>query len=126
MRIAALAQLGQELVAPHDRPGQQVGEERQVQREVQRAGRLQLPAVDVDHVAQRHEREEGDGDGERHLQERHGSPQPQHVGEVVDVDRDEAVVLEPPQQAQSPAQDDAHGQPPAARSVVECDDGAPR
>ena len=99
-RIALAAELGQELVAPDDRPRQEVGEEGEVQGEVERAGRLQLPTVDVDHIAQRHEREERDGDGERHLKEGDGTSESHGMGEVVDVDRDEAVVLEPPEQAQ--------------------------
>ncbi len=99
-RIALAAELRQELVAPDDRPRQKMGEEGEVEGQVERAGRLQLATVDVDHIAQRHEREERDGDGERHLKEGDGAPESHGMGEVVEVDRDEAVVLEPPEQAQ--------------------------
>ena len=93
-------------------PARRWGKKDEVEGQVQRAGRLQLATVDVDHVAQRHEGVEGDGDGERHLEERDGAPEPQGMGEVVDVDRDEAVVLEPPEQAQQAGAGESHGQPP--------------
>ncbi len=67
--VAPAPDLGQQLGAPHDRPGQQVREERDVDREVERLGRLELAPVDVDHVADGHEGEEGDRDGQPDLQQ---------------------------------------------------------
>ncbi len=86
---------GSNSLAAHDRPGQEMREERDVDREVERLGRFELAAVDVDHVADRHEREEGDGDGQADLEQRDGAAKSHRVGDVVEVDRDEAVVLEP-------------------------------
>ena len=110
--VAPPSDLGQQLAAAHDRPRQEVGEERDVHREVQRLGRLELAAVDVHDVADRHEGEEGDRDGQADLQQRDGAAHPQGVGEVVDVDRDEAVVLEPPEDAEQHADRGHHGDAP--------------
>ncbi len=67
--VALASDLGQQLRAADDRARQQVGEEGDVHHEVQRSRRLELAPVDVDDVADRHEGEEGDGDGQRHLEE---------------------------------------------------------
>ena len=51
--------------------------------------------------------------GRRHLQQRDGAAQPERVEDVVDVERDEAVVLEPAEEPEQHADDDAHGDAPA-------------
>ena len=89
-------------------------EERDVDGEVQRLGRLQLAPVDVDHVADGHEGEERNGDGQPDLQEGDGPAQPQRVGEVVDVHRDEAVVLEPTEDGEQRTHRCTHGDAPGA------------
>jgi hypothetical protein len=48
--VAAAVQLGQELRGTDDRPSDQLGEERQVDREVEQFRRLFLAAVDVDDI----------------------------------------------------------------------------
>ena len=53
-----------------DRSGDEVGEERHVHEEVERRRRRQLAAVDVDHIADGVEGEEGDADREDEPQER--------------------------------------------------------
>ena len=63
-----------------------------------RAGR-ELAAVHVDHIADRHEREERDGDGQRRSARAAAAPARHGVERVVDVDGEEAVVLEPAEQA---------------------------
>ena len=65
---------GRQLLAPHDRTRDEVREERQVDGQVHRAGGRELLPVDVDHVADRHEREEGDPDRQQDLLERQDVP----------------------------------------------------
>ena len=56
------ASCGSELRHPDDRAGDEVREERQVDREVEERDRLLVLAIDVDQVADRGEEEEGDPD----------------------------------------------------------------
>ena len=89
-----LVELRQQLARPHDRPGDEVREERQVDREVEERRRLGVPSVRVDDVAEGLEGEEGDPDREDHLHQRrvHVETEPaQPVGHRRD---EEPVVLE--------------------------------
>ena len=63
-------------------------------------GGLRLAAVDVDHVRDRLEGEEGDPDRENDLDDRHRRPEAEGTEEVVDLGDEEAEVLEDPEQAQ--------------------------
>ena len=93
-RVAGRVELGDQLGRPHDRAGDEVGEEREVDGELLERRRLEVAAVGVDDVADRHEGVEGDADREHdrlHL-ERH--VEPDERGQVVARGDEEVVVLE--------------------------------
>src|SRR5450759_592633 len=73
VRVARRAQLRQEVAGTGDRTREQVREERHVDAEVQRRGRGQLPAVDVDGVGEHAEDEERDAHRQKDAQERQRS-----------------------------------------------------
>ncbi len=116
VRVARRLQLGQELAGAHDRAGDEVGEEAQVERDVDRAGGLDQPALDVDHVGDRLEREEADPDRERDRQQRQRHPEPDAVERVGDALGEEAVVLEDRQDDQVERDRGAHD--PLAPALV--------
>ena len=94
LRVARRLQLRQELARAHDRAGDEVREEAQVERDVDRAGRLDQAPLDVDDVGDRLEGEEADADRQRDRQQRQRQPEADAVEHVVDVLGEEAVVLE--------------------------------
>ena len=87
--------LRHELADPHDRPGHQVGEERQVGGEVQQRDRPEMPAVGVDHVADGLEHEERHADRQDDVDQRQRA-----VQHAVDPADDPLGVLEPDQHRQ--------------------------
>ena len=92
--VVAATNLREQLATSNDGAGDQVREEREVDRHVDRARWLELPAIVVHHVADSHEREERDGDRERRLDQRDQVAQPHRPSDVVDVDGHEAHVFE--------------------------------
>ena len=100
VRVARRLQLGQELARPHDRPGDQVREEAQVDRRVDQRGGLGVAALDVDDVGDRLEGEEADPDRQRDREQRQRQPERDRVEHVADVLDEEAVVLEDPEREQ--------------------------
>ena len=117
-------QLGQELGGAHDRSRHQVGEERQVDGEVQPPPGGQGAAVDVHHVADGLEGEEGDSHGDDHLHEGQAPAEAGPPQGLVERFHEEAVVLEDPQQ---PQVEDQGGQQHSALSGTpgRPDGGAP-
>src|SRR5215211_5392760 len=93
-RVARHAQLGEQLVRPHDRSCDEVGEEGLQDRHVAERGRTGVAAIDVDDVGDRLEGEERDPDRQDDLQQRERRPEPKRVEEVVDLGDEEAEVLE--------------------------------
>ena len=91
---------------PHDRAGDEVREEGEVRRERPEARRREVAAIDVDDVADRHEREEGDADREedRARLERHVDARERE--EVVRRRDEEVVVLEVAEEAEVPDERD--------------------
>ena len=124
-RVALLVELRDELVGPHDRPGHQVREERQVQEQVAPARRRERTAVDVDHVGDRHERVEGDAHGQHHLDQRRRPARPQGRCHVRRGDGEEAVVLEVQERGERRGHAERHGARPTPR-VLTRGDGARR
>src|SRR6266511_87816 len=118
-RVPGSRQLRQQLPAAHDRPGDEVWEEREVHREPRERRRLELAPVDVDDVRDRHEGIERDADRESgvHNRGRTGDADPRQ--RVVDRADEEAGVLEVRQQTE--VEGDCRGeprlpQPPALRA----------
>ena len=93
-RVAWAFELWDQLAWADDRAGDEVREERQVGRELAEPDRLEVAPVDVDDVADPHEREEGDPDREddRARLERHVDPDERK--EVVRRRDEEVEVLE--------------------------------
>ncbi len=94
LRVTGARQLGDELAGADDRAGDQVGEEGEVDADVQQRGRLELAALDVDHVGDRLEGEEADPDRQRDREQRRRRRKAPGVEQIVDVLGEEAVVLE--------------------------------
>src|SRR5665647_762978 len=88
-----------------------MGKERKVDGQVHGSGRLQCSPVDVDHIADGHEREERYGDGEGHVQEGQWTTKSYEVEEIVNIDSEEDVVLEPRQQPEQQRQGHPESQP---------------
>ena len=107
--VARRVELRDQLAGPHDRAGDEVREEREVRGERPEPDRREVAAVDVHDVADRHEREEGDADGEedRARLERHVDPDERE--EVVRRRDEEVVVLEVPEQAEVPGEREPRG-----------------
>jgi hypothetical protein len=84
----------------HDGPGHDVREEGDVHGEVEQRRRAQLAATDVDDVAQHPEGEERDADRQHNAQERKVRIEAEHAEEVDHRGHEEAVVLEPPEDAE--------------------------
>ena len=114
--VATDVELGDQLVGSDDRPGHQVREEREVQEGVDPRGGLEVAAVDVDDVGDRHEGEERDADGQDHLDQRHRQVQTEGARRVGRVDGEEAVVLEVQQRQQREAHRDPHR--PSTRALL--------
>ena len=108
VRVAAASQLRGELRHAHDRPGDEVREERQVHGEVDQGDRFLVAAEDVDQVADRAEREERDADGQQHLDEQRAGRQAQRLEQPEHRVDEEAVVLEEAEEHQVEADADEH------------------
>ena len=106
VRVAGRPQLGQELARAHDRAGDEVGEEAEVDRGVEQRRRLGVAALDVDDVGDRLEGEEADPDRQRDRQQRERHAEGDRVEHVAHVGDEEGVVLEHAQHEQVPG----HGQ----------------
>ena len=111
-----LASCGRNSRAADDRPGDQVREEAQVQRDVDRRGALAQAAVDVDGVRDRLEREEAQADRQRDLHQRHRQPEVHASSRSLTSCDEEAVVLEDAQDDQVERHRDAD-EPLAWRSL---------
>ena len=98
-RVARGVELRHELPGAHDRPGHEVGEERQVGRELPEADGREVPAVHVDDVADRHEGEEGDPDREDDRAHVDRDVDSRRREQVVRRGDEEAVVLEVAEQS---------------------------
>src|SRR5665647_1410853 len=94
VRVARRAQLRQEVAGTGDRTREQVREERHVDAEVQRRGRGQLPAVDIDGVGEHAEDEERDAHRQKDAKEGERSAEADAAEQVVQVDGEEVDVLE--------------------------------
>ena len=94
VRVARLLELGEELAGADDRPGDEVGEEAQVDRGVEQVGRLGLPPLHVDHVGDGLEAEEADADRQRDRDQWQRPAEADRVERVGDVADEEPVVLE--------------------------------
>ena len=79
-------------------PGDEVREERHVERQLVEAQGPELAATDVDHVADGVEREERDAHRQRDLEQRRAHAEADAVERVADAVDEEPVVLEPPEQ----------------------------
>jgi hypothetical protein len=101
-----------------DRPGDELREEGDVERVVERfADRLEAAAVDVDGVAHRLERVEGDADRKHDFEREVRQRQPGQRGEVAQALREEAGVLEDAQDREVGDDTEGHPQPAAPRVV---------
>ena len=100
-RVARRAQLRQQLVGAHDRPGHEVREEGLEDRHVAERRGPRLAAVDVHHVGDRLEGEERDADRQDDLKQRQRRAEPDRVERVVDLVDEEAQVLEDAEQPRS-------------------------
>ena len=119
-RVTHRADLREEFGAAHDGSGDEVREERQIDGDVDSPGRTEHPTVDVDHIADGHECEEGDPDRECQRQQGDRSTEAERVGDVVHVDGDEPEVLEPDQQTQQEGERDPERHaPPGPRCWVD-------
>ena len=98
--VARARELRQELARPHDRPGDEVWEEAQVDGRVDRLRGRDKPPLDVDDVGDGLEREEADPDRQRDRQQGQRHPERHRVERVGDVLREERVVLEHRQRAE--------------------------
>jgi len=88
-------ELRQQVARPLDRARDELREERHEGEEGHDvAGRPQLPAVDIEGVAERLESVEADADREDDLQAAHVGPHPEHAQQVGGRVHEEAVVLE--------------------------------
>ena len=118
--VPAATQLRDELRDADDRSGDQVREEGQVDREVERGDRLLLTAVDVDDVGDGAEQEERDADRERDLDEQGRGRQPERAQQRDERVDEESVVLEEAEQREVEGDPDDHpgaSCPVAARTV---------
>ena len=118
LAVASTPQLVFELRHPHDRTGHEVGEERQVDREVEQRDRFLLLAVDVDDVADGAEREERDPDRQSHLDQQRRRRQPHRLQDLQQRVDEEPVVLEEAEHDEVGADPDDHrdpGRPVGAR-----------
>ena len=116
--VASHVELRDQLVRSHDRPGDQVREERQVQVEVDPARRLRVAPLDVHDVCDRHEREERDPDGQDHLEQRRAGVDAQSGEPVRHVDGEEAVVLEVRERGERGHDRDRHHESPPGRLLL--------
>ena len=107
------AYLGQEVAGTHDGTGYQLGKERDIERIVEQAVQgLQLPAIDIEGIAERLEGEERDAHGQEDIQrmERAAPQRAQPLAEQVGV-------LEVAEQSQVDAQAHTHQQLPLPLSL---------
>jgi len=99
-RVAWCFDLRDQLGRPDDRARHEVREEREIHSELLERRRLEVAAVRVDDVADRHEREEGDTDRQDDRLQRERQVHSDVRGEVVSRGDEEVVVLEVAEQAQ--------------------------
>ena len=93
-RVARRLELRDELARAHDRPGDEMREEREVGGELRKRRRLEVAPVDVDDVADRHEREERDADRKHDRARFERDVDADEREQVVRRGREEVVVLE--------------------------------
>ena len=107
-------ELREQALGPHDRPGDELREEGHVEREVEQVvGRPVAPPVDLERVAHRLERVEGDADGQRDVEPR---PQRRFRGQQREVRQtagEEGAVLEVAEQAEVARDAREHEEAPA-------------
>ena len=96
--------LRDQLGRPDDRAGDEVGEEREIDRELLERRRLEVTTVGVDDVADRHEREERDADREDNRLQRERQVEADDRGHVVTRGDEEVVVLEVAEHAEVPGE----------------------
>jgi hypothetical protein len=113
-RIARALELGQELARADDRAGDDVGEEAQVQPDVDRLRGRQQAAVDVDGVGDGLEDDEADADRQRDRRERQRQPEADLVEQRVGLLCEEPVVLEDAERREVQRDRDADDEAPAA------------
>ena len=113
--IAPNVQLRDQFVRPNDGTGHQVREEREIEERIDGRGNGSIAASDVNHVADRHEREERDAHGQDHIGQRDPEMQPQSLERIREADGEEAVVLEVSERGQHEHHRDDGGGPPVAR-----------
>jgi hypothetical protein len=82
IRVPWGLQLRQELACPDDRARHQVREEAQIDRRVEQAGGLGLPALDIHDVGDRLEAEEAHPDRQRDRHQRQRHPEVNRVEHV--------------------------------------------
>jgi len=114
-------ELWDELVRSHDRSGDEMGEEGEVQEQVDPARDLEVAAVDVHDVGDRHERVERDPHRQHDLDQGRGDVQPERGGGVRDVDGEEAVVLEVEERSDRRGDAERQGHGSAIRPVLAID-----
>ena len=122
VRVSRRLQLRQELARAHDRPGDEVREEAEVNRRVHQRGGLGLAPVGVDHVGDGLEAEEADPDGQRDRQEWQRHPEARRVEHVADVRDEEAVVLEHGEDPEVERDPSRHDQLPRALVIGAVDE----
>ena len=103
-RIPRRVELRDQLSGADDRSGDQMREEREVGGELPEAGRREVAAIDVDDVADRHEREEGDPDREDDRARLERDVDPERGEQVVRRRDEEVVVLEVAEQGEVPGE----------------------
>ena len=121
MRVRLAHGLLEERLGAHDRPGDEMRKEADVEQDVdQRARRRELPAVDVDDVGQRVEGQERDRDRQRRPRRRADRAcQPRLSARLIERGGEEVIVLETAEHAE--IDDDAepeHRAPRAARRAA--------
>ena len=112
--VAGRLELGDQLAGPDDRAGNEVGEEREIGRELRERGRLEVTAVGVDHVADRHEGVERDPDRKHDRAHLDRQVDPEVRREALGRVDEEAVVLEVREHAQVPGEGQRRAGPCAA------------
>ena len=108
--VGPVSELRCHLRCPHDRSGHELGEERQVHREVQRRHLADVPTADIDDVAHRLERVEGDADRQRVLQNGQGARDAEALEQVGHLDGEEVPVLEDAEDGQIGGDAEPHPQ----------------
>ena len=116
-RVARALQLRDQLRRAHDRPRDEVREERQVRGELLEGRRDDVAAVGVHDVADSHERVEGDPDRQDDRLDRERQVEADDRGCVLRRRQEEVVVLEVAEQEQVPCQGDCEQPLPLRRDA---------